>query len=253
MRREIGEYVLKMDGEERGDCSDLIKREDCIVLNDLVSGFWITLIGEMMIGLKGPPEDERMIFEVIQMIMKRKEQMKGDFGIEEKFEGNGLFLQSRYSAFLFPTFRQSFLRFENRERFGFILSFLLPHHPWILQASASYSLCSIMSYGESECVKWVAKEGSVRGVIRNVREKKSRRTEVILSGVITLLNFLNPKEEGMRREEKDWREGEDLRELMWRMEEEGSVDSIILFKPRYERASKELKCEGICVGGEDGE
>jgi hypothetical protein len=109
MRREIGECVLEMDEEERRDCSDLMKREDYVVFNDLLCVFWMSFIGEMMIGKKGPSEDERMIVEVISMMMKRKEEMKGDFGIGEKFEGNGIFLQSLSFAFLFPAFCQIFL------------------------------------------------------------------------------------------------------------------------------------------------
>jgi hypothetical protein len=34
MGKEMGELVLKMDGEERRDRWDLMKREDCVVFSD---------------------------------------------------------------------------------------------------------------------------------------------------------------------------------------------------------------------------
>jgi hypothetical protein len=121
-----------------------------------------------MIGFKELPKNERMIFEGMSMIMKKWENMKGDFGIGEKFEGNGIFLQFFYFAFGFPILRQILLQFENGECFLFILSFLLPHPPCILQNSWSTGLYHIMSHGTFESMKWVVKEGSIRGVIRNV-------------------------------------------------------------------------------------
>jgi hypothetical protein len=76
---------------------------------------------------------------------------------------------------------------------------------------------------------------------------------MIESVLLTLLRFLNHPEEGRRREEKEWRGSEDFRESMWMMEEEGSLDSVILVKIVYGDPSKELKFEGICTGGEDDE
>jgi hypothetical protein len=81
--------------------------------------------------------------------------------------------------------------------------------------------------GDEEDVKWMRKEGGISGVVRRLIDKNERERTVRWNGLVALAYLFQPTKEKVRRKEIKWKGSEDWRKVMWTLEEEDAINSIV--------------------------
>jgi hypothetical protein len=160
---------------------------------------------------------------------KEQELNKSD---EEDFEKSYIF-HFFWATFLFDKSLRSLLISDKQHPFlNKILLFSFRGNSPFTRRECLTVLKILLGVGAEEDVKFVSREGGMKCVVSRMRGNEERKEMVKENGKSTFIYCLCKCPYGDRslyRMKEGWKSEEIMREMMWRMEEEDLVESVIMW------------------------